>query len=222
MKHGRLLWAAVMAALSVTLLAGYTAAGELWALGHQAEPLPVFPPMQVEPVPVRFAASGAELLQIVVRDEAASPAGRVILSGDGIAERPAAPNRLGEYLMQLPAGGSYTLLADDGRAVTFFLEDNAAVSNVTGDGWTDGEILYLDTQVHCTLRLIRRAGTEAAYTLAGEGYKATMSLEDTAGGNAVAVFSPLRPGTYTLTGSDGSVRALTLTEAQPFVSLGLD
>lgn len=223
MKRGRLLWAAVMATVAITLLAGYTAAVELQLLGLLQPDLPSFLPLQVETAAPR-ATEAAKPLQVTVRDEGESPArGMIVRSASGICLQTTSPNQLGEYLLQLSPGRSYTLEADDGRTVTFFLEDNASVSNVTGDGWTDGEILHLDTSVRCTLQVVRNAAGSVRYTLTGNGFAKTLPLEaGDDGQSARAVFSPLDPGVYTLTGSDGTSRTIAITGMQPYISLGLD
>ena len=231
MRHGRLLWAAVMCTAAITVLAGYTAAGEprwtepVWNGGRapallQTEPQAAeaeTPPEPDQETPPEGA------LQMTVRDETEAVGRKLILTDeDGARICLTAPNRQREYVLEILPGRTYTLTAMDGMAVTFYLEENASVTNVTGNGWSDGEILHLDDRTRCTLRVLRTAGEPLEYTLAGDGYVESRTLQPAGDGAGQAVFAGLLPGTYTLTGPEWDTRTVELTERQPDQAIGLD
>lgn len=220
MKHqGRILWAAAMTAATVTTISGYTL-----AVSRQPAALPDLPPAvtetvqadMTEPVPV-------EPLLVVLLDETKAQ-GAITITGEGDeTAAQAEKNALGEYLVELEPGQRYTVTTDGGLETAFYLEDNAAVSNVTGNGWTDGEQLHLDTETRCTLRILRAGGAECLYTLTGQGIAEQRALYTSEGGSqAQAIFAGLEPGTYTLSGTDGLLRTVSLTAEQAEVVLGLD
>ena len=218
MNRGRLLWAAALTASAVTLLAGYTAAVERRS---QTTAYPA----------VRLAAPAAEAveetppepLQVVVRDETGSAGILTVTDEDGAPQEAVAGPAPAEYILTLEPGQRYTAVGAGGAEASFYLEENASLSNVTGDGWTDGELLHLDHETRCTLRILRSAGAEGMYTLTGKDYHETKVLYTADGaGQARAVFSGLLPGTYTLTAADGTARTVVLTEEQPDFSWFLD
>ena len=216
MNRGRWLWAVALAASAVTLLAGYTAAVERRS-------------QTTEYPSVRIAAAEAEPeaplqpLQVVVRDDTGVAGILIVTDEDGQQQETTAGAAPAEYVLTLVPGQRYTAANPDGVTASFYLEENASLSNVTGNGWTDGELLHLDTEIRCTLRILRAAGTEGMYTLTGTDYQETKVLYTAEGaGQARAVFSGMLPGTYTLTAADGTVRTVELTKEQPDLALGLD
>ena len=220
MNRGRLLWAAALTASAVTLLAGYTAAVERRSQTTE------FPALRMEAPAAAAVAEEEHLppLQVVLWDETGTAGTAVTVTReDGTALEVPAGAAPSEYVLSLEPGRRYTAETEGGLRTSFYLEENASLSNVTGDGWTDGEILHLDREVRCTLRILRAAGTEAMYTLTGTDYQETKVLYTAPGaGQARAVFSGLLPGTYTLTAADGTTRTVELTEDQPDLALGLD
>ena len=218
MNRGRLLWAAALAASAVTLLAGYTAAVERRSQTTE------FPTVKIA-APAAEAAQEAPLgpLEVVVRDESGS-AGILTVTNEAGEKQPASAGPApAEYILSLEPAQRYTATSTDGLTASFYLEKNASLSNVTGDGWTDGELLHLDRETRCTLRILRSAGTEGMYTLTGPDFQETKVLYTAEGASqARAVFSGLLPGTYTLTAADGTTRIVELTEDQPDLALGLD
>ena len=220
MGHGRLLWAAVMSAAAVTILGGYTAAGALLA---QPEATAAVENAVLETVSTPAPEIPADALMVTVLDDTGAEGRKVVVrDAQGQALRLEAPNHLDEIRLELSPGQSYTLTSDDGLSTTFFLEANGSVTNVTGDGWSDGEQLHLDTEIRCTLEVLGSAVGEAAVcTLTGQGITQTQVLYREEGRTTGrAVFSGLAPGSYTFQGS-GVLRTVELTEQQPYVVLGL-
>lgn len=218
MNRGRLLWAAALTASAVTLLVGYTAAVE--RRSEKTE----FPALRLAAPAVQAEQeSPPDPLQVVVRDET-GVAGNMTVTNEAGDILEAVPGPApAEYILTLEPGQRYTASNPDGVTASFYLEENASLSNVTGDGWTDGELLHLDREVRCTLRILRTAGAEGMYTLTGPDYQETKLLYTATGASqARAVFSGLLPGTYTLTAADGTSRTVELTEDQPDLALGLD
>ena len=218
MNRGRWLWAAALTASAVTLLAGYTAAVE------RRSQTTAFPAVQVAaPATQTEPETPPDPLQVVVRDETGVAGVLTVTDEDGQQQEATAGPAPAEYVLTLEPGQRYTAVGAGGETASFYLEENASLSNVTGDGWTDGELLHLDREVRCTLRILRAAGTEGMYTLTGPDYQETKVLYTAPGaGQARAVFSGLQPGRYTLTAADGMVRTVELTEEQPDLALGLD
>ena len=213
MQRGRLAWAAAMGTAAVVMLAGYTV-----AVGRQ--PPPAVPVVEIE---LRGAEEPQAALLVVVRDESADGGPLTVTGEDGAALAPAEPNVLGEYVLSLTPGQRYTAALAGGLSASFYLEENGAVTNVAGRGWSDGEQLHLDRRQRCTLRLLRSAGAEAVYVLEGPaGTEVRWLQTDEAAGQARAVFAGLEPGTYTLTGSDGTRRTVLLSPGQPDLTLGLE
>lgn len=214
--HGRILWAVAMTAATVTTISGYTL-----AVARQEPGLPTLPPSSTaetasEPAPT-------EPLLVVLRDDTEEQTILTITDSKGKILGTAEKNILGEYLLELEPGQRYEITSAEGLETAFYLEDNAAVSNVTGNGWTDGEQLHLDTEIRCTLRILRAGGTECLYTLTGGDVAEQRALyTETGSGQAQAVFAGLEPGTYTLSSTDGLLRTVSLTAEQPEVVLGLD
>lgn len=215
MKHqGRILWAIAMTAATMTTISGYT-------LAVSRQPMPELPPAVTletvaKPLP-------SEPLLVVLRDETKEQGIVTVTDEDGNPAATAEKNALGEYILELEPGQRYTVTTDSGLETAFYLEENAAVSNVTGSGWTDGEQLHLDREVRCTLRILRAGGAECLYTLTGDGVAEQRTLYTSEGGSqAQAVFAGLEPGTYTLSDTEGLLRTVHLTEEQPEVVLGLD
>lgn len=218
MNRGRLLWAAALTASAVTLLAGYTAAVERRTQTTE------FPALRMAaPVAETELEPPSQPLQVVVRDETGFAGNMTVTNEAGEIQETAAGPAPAEYVLSLEPGQRYTAVSANGATASFYLEENASLSNVTGDGWTDGELLHLDQEIRCTLRVLQAAGTEGMYTLTGPDYQETKVLYTAPGaGQARAVFSGLLPGTYTLTAADGTVRTVELTEDQPDLALGLD
>lgn len=211
MQRGRLFCAAAMTAAAITALAGYTAAGQSQAPQPAPQPAAAAAPAETPPAPLWVAvvdetgAAGA----LTVTDEA----------GETVARLP--PERPGQYRLTLTPGSRYRLAGTD-VAASFYLADNGAVSDVTGDGWCDGEVVYLTAEARCTVHVFQEGAAGAACRLAGDGDTALAWFRDGGGGRARAVFSGLAPGTYTLTGPDGAVRTVTLTADQPDLAVHLE
>lgn len=233
-KYSRILWAAVLCVLTMTVLIGYTAArGDLppaWIVSASQTFRPVqivkpdAPETESEPDKAPRQAP-ADALMVTVQDET-GVRDRVfhLIDSSGQYLRAAAMNRLGQCVLELSPGQSYTLAAPDGVEVSFFLEDNASISAVSGSGWTDGELLHVDTEIRCSLTLLRTAGQEPlVYTLTGGTYAESRALYCPEGETmGSALFTGMPPGRYTLTCNDGSTRTVELTAGTPDVTLGLD
>ena len=224
MGHGRLLWAAVMVTASVTILAGYTAAGALLPpqAGQRAQAAAAAA-SELSSAAVTSPEKPADALMVTVRDDTGASGRKVVVSNAvGTKLCLEAPNRLGELRLELSPEQSYTLTSEDGLSTTFYLEANGAVTNVTGDGWSDGELLHLDTEPRCTLEIRGvAAGAEAVCTLTGAGVEETRVLSTMEGEDmGRAVFAGLAPGTYDFSGC-GVQRTVELTAEQPYVVLGL-
>lgn len=226
MKRGRWLWAAALCLVSVMVLAGYTEAGARRAVQETpvlALPRPEdegeTPPPETEVAPAPWTPP-EDALRLVARDELGRGGVWTLYDDGGTALCRVAPDARGELALEI-APGAYRLTAADGRSVRFRLRENASVDETAGDGWTDGELLHLDDRPRCALRLTGGGATPVIYTLTGGDYAESRTLTDDPEQPPVR-FTGLAPGTYTLRGSDGSSRAVTLTEQQAELTVGVN
>lgn len=113
--------------------------------------------------------------------------------------------------------GDYTVQAGDWTAA-FTLRTNASVGEVSGDGWSDGEILHLSRRTLGQL-VIRYTG-DWRWTLEGEKAGEAVPLLHEDGERTQCVFSQLPLGAYVLHGDDGDWPVL-LTEDAPNQTLDL-
>lgn len=115
------------------------------------------------------------------------------------------------------APGTYRVRAGDWSA-EFVLRTNASVGQVSGDGWSDGEILHLGSRTLGQLA-VRYEG-DWQWTLEGETADEAVPFLRQDGGSAVCVFSQLPLGAYVLHGPDGDL-PLLLTEEDPVQTVDL-
>lgn len=115
------------------------------------------------------------------------------------------------------APGTYRVRAG-GWSAEFTLRTNASVGQVSGDGWSDGEILHLGSR---TLGQLTIQYTGAwRWTLEGENAGEAVPYLRRNGDASVCVFSQLPLGAYILRGPDGDL-PLLLTEEDPIQTLDL-
>lgn len=236
MKHGRLAWAAVMTAVAVTVLAGFTAAkstqpAQQWLVTPQV----VLAARQMErtvsqtlgarDIAQTADEAPADALLVTARCESGAAGQKFRLyDAQGALIRPVALNQDLECVLRVSPGHFYTLTGENGQSATFYLEANASLSRVSGDGWTDGELLHLEDQTRGSLRIIKTMDSETElYTLAGGDYLESQTLYCPEGARVgETTFTGLLPGVYTLTDSRGGTRTVELTEQTTDVTLGLD
>lgn len=116
----------------------------------------------------------------------------------------------------VPAG-AYTVEAGPWQA-SFTLRANAAVTGVTGDGWSDGESVRLGEWTETRLTVYFDGPWR--WTLEGEGAdRAVPELKQT-DGRSCCVFR-LPPGVYVLRGETGSL-PIALTPEDPSRTVSLD
>ena len=113
--------------------------------------------------------------------------------------------------------GRYRVETDQGTAV-FTLQTNAAISQVTGDGWTDGEAVYLGRPVTGSLTVLY-TGQWRWHLDGQEADKAIPSLIRQ-GEHRICRFDRLPQGYYVLRGEDGNYPFL-LTPEEPDIRLDL-
>lgn len=235
MKYSRHAGAAALflvTALSLTSYSGATnrlplaaavqeaVASEVDAIAPAAEIAETAPPDETA------ASAPQETLFLTVCDEDGDAGQEYVLcdaEGNTLSTYTSSERR--DILLSLVPGGIYTLTTQDGaQQITFQFGENASVRNVTGDGWTDGELLHFSSQPRCTLRILRTLPEETTiYTLTGDDVNESRTLyavdKDAPGS---AVFSGLLPGAYILSCSDGTQRSVTLTAEMPDLTLGMD
>jgi len=230
MKTERWIWAAIMAGAALAGSAGYSAAASPGAAAVRGAVFPasvlresVSASVLQETVPAAETASSPaqDALYVTVRAEGLAAQEKLrVFSGEDQLDL-AALDAQHEALLELPPGENYTVHADSGLAAGFTLAENAAITNVTGDGWTDGEILYLTPDPKGTLTVTASVpdGVILTVSLQGGETDEQRSLSAETGGKAV--FAGLTPGSYTLT-ANGKERKVTLTREMPDVTVGLD
>lgn len=186
---------------------------------------------QQEPQAVPAALPAAHL---------AVPVWQVCVRGSGIAELYSSQ---GDWLQRLDLTdgetetmamppGDYCLLRQDDSFVSFRLQQNAAIETLGGNGWTDGEILYLEDlaggsiQVMCWLSPEEFASGQYRIcwlNLYGEDTEQSQTLhfvpeltpEDNGRYCLSCSFQGLAPGTYRLERNGQPAATVTLTQAYP-------
>ena len=138
----------------------------------------------------------------------------------------------GETLTMAMPPGDYYLQREDGTQIGFRLAQNASLRMVGGNGWTDGEILYLENEPGCSIQVVcwlSQAEFESGqYEICwlnlrrGEVVESTalhfvpeLAPEDNGYYRSSCSFQGLVPGTYMLE-RDGQLAAtVTVTAEEP-------
>lgn len=134
-----------------------------------------------------------------------------ILARDGTVLQDLALDHRAQAVAGPLTPGVYGVRSGD-LAAQFMLRPNGSLSQVTGDGWTDGEILHLGTGNVGSLT-IRYTG-EWRWVLAGEGADEAVPDLSRDGADQCCTFEALPLGAYALEGPDGMLPIL-LTEQEP-------
>lgn len=171
---------------------------------------------------------------------AAAPVWRVCVRGTGTAELYSSQGDWmqsldfadGETLTMAMPPGDYCLLRPDDHFVSFRLAQNAAISMLGGQGWTDGEILYMEDvpggsiQVVCWLTpeefdsgqygicWLNLYGEELLQSTALH-FVPELEPEDNGYYCQSWNFQGLPPGTYTLEKDGQPAAIVTLTDEEP-------
>jgi len=170
-----------------------------------AEPAP-----RAEPVPER------EPLALVVRREDGAEGQTLrVYDADGRTLDEQLPCETGEYVLRLAPDAEYEIETSDALRARFYLGENASVRNVSGEAWSDGELLRLDRAPRCTLWL--RGLPEGLCTLRGAGYQESRAAE-----GGACLFAGLSPGDYELTAGAGAVRPIHIGPEQRDLLLALE
>lgn len=176
----------------------------------------------------------------------AVPVWQICVRGTGIAELYSSQ---GDWLQRLDLTdgetktmamppGDYCLLRQDDSFVSFRLQQNAAIEMLGGNGWTDGEILYIEDvpggsiQVMCWLSPEEfDSGLHRIcwLNLYGEGTEKSAALhfvpelepEDNGRYCLSCSFQGLMPGTYQLEKDGQPAAAITLRQEEPTYMLVL-
>ncbi len=109
--------------------------------------------------------------------------------------------------------GHYTVTVDGQYITQFQLEENAAITNVSGCGWSDGEVLHVEPSIQWVI-LVKDAPLGHYKLTDGQA-------EQKIYGTGTVAFPNLKAGTYTVILPDDTTRVVTLTEKMPQVVLGL-
>ena len=189
---------------------------------------------------VERAQPVAEAEPVAAVVEQAVPVWRVCVRGSGLADLYSSQ---GDWLQQLDLcdgetrteampPGDYCLLREDENFVSFRLKQNAAIEMLGGNGWSDGEILYLEdlpggsVQVVCWLTpeefdsgahricWLNLYGTEGIQS-AALYFNAELEPEDNGMYCQCWSFQGLKPGTYVLEKDGQQTATITLTREQP-------
>jgi len=169
------------------------------------------PEMETEPAPEEPAREPLTL--VARREDGAAGQTLLVYDADGRTLDELLPCETGEYVLRLTPGAEYEIETSDALRARFTLGENASVRNVTGEAWSDGELLWLGRAPRCTLRL--RGLPEGLCTLRGAGYEESRVAEDGA-----CLFAGLSPGDYELTA--GTVRPIHIGPEQRDLLLALE
>lgn len=185
-------------------------------------------------------AARASAAQQAVQTEATQPCWRVCVRGTGRAVLYSSQGDWmqnltfynGETLTMAMPPGDYYLQREDGTQIGFRLAQNASLRMVGGNGWTDGEILYLENEPGCSIQVVcwlSQAEFESGqYEICwlnlrrGEVVESTalhfvpeLAPEDNGYYRSSCSFQGLVPGTYMLE-RDGQLAAtVTVTAEEP-------
>jgi len=165
-------------------------------------------------LPISAAGTPSRSVYVLI---CANAAEGLLKTETGLALYPLTFDHMGQVAAGPLPPGTYQVEAGSLRAV-FTLRANGAVTQVTGDGWTDGEAVHLSRRTTGTLTV--RCQGSWQWQLEGEGAdRAVPDLFQTDGG-MVCVFSQLPLGFYVLRGPGADIPVL-LTEAMPEQTLQL-
>ncbi len=147
----------------------------------------------------------------------ANPGQGVLYDSEGNALESLRFDRKGQARAGPLLPGDYRVRAG-GWTVRFTLRTNAAVGQVSGDGWSDGEALHLGGRTTGALTVLYEGDWQ--WTLEGEtAGDAVPSLAEADGGSA-CIFDALPLGAYVLRGPEGDI-PLLLTQEEPAQTLDL-
>ncbi|MBQ7871448.1 MAG: hypothetical protein IJ357_04845 [Oscillospiraceae bacterium] len=147
---------------------------------------------------------------------------------DGVLLQTLHTNGRGQAATDLLEPGEYLAVSADSR-VRFRLNENASITVLEGNGWSDGELLYLSGEDTGTLTLLRSISpAEAAegpgwmdYTLRRSGTERHQVLRFETAGTETLIFRGLACGSYDLL-ENGVTRArIVITKSAPDVTLEL-
>ena len=107
-------------------------------------------------------AARVSAAQQAVQTEATQPCWRVCVRGTGRAVLYSSQGDWmqnltfynGETLTMAMPPGDYYLQREDGTQIGVRLAQNASLRMVGGNGWTDGEILYLENEPGCSIQVV--------------------------------------------------------------------
>lgn len=141
----------------------------------------------------------------------ASPGQGILYDSEGNILETLRFDQRGQAKTGLLLPGDYSVQAGS-WTVRFTLRTNAAVGQVSGDGWSDGEILHLGSRTTGALTVLYQGAWQ--WTLEGEtAGDAVPSLTEIDGGWA-CVFDALPLGSYILRGPEADI-PLLLTQEVP-------
>lgn len=160
------------------------------------------------------AASRMERARVLI---CANAAGGSLYDMEGTLLQVLTFDQKGQAVAGPLAPGTYRVQAGHWSA-EFTLRTNASVGQVSGDGWSDGEILHLGGRTLGQLS-VRYAGLWQ-WTLEGETADEAVPLLRRDGDASVCVFSQLPLGAYVLHGPGGDI-PLLLTEEDPIQTMDL-
>lgn len=129
--------------------------------------------------------------------------------------------------------GQYLAISDEIGAVLFSLHDNASVAVLGGNGWSDGEMVYMTTQQTGTVQVLRYLSLESVpadegtcytYTLSGQGittdriirFTTRTTQEDGCYLNS-CTFAGLAAGEYELWENGTLLQSVSVTTQTPTV-----
>lgn len=141
----------------------------------------------------------------------------VLKTESGLELQQLAFDRRGQVAAGPVSPGTYLVEAGSLRAV-FTLRTNGAVTQVSGDGWTDGEALHLGHQTTGSLTVSFQGTWQ--WTLEGEGADRTIPDLYQQDGSLLCSFTRLPLGYYVLRGPDRAIPVL-LTSENPDQTLQL-
>ncbi len=169
-------------------------------------------------VVVENAAANAEPVRLLVYFADLEPGTALTLAGSDDAAGSLTVPESGELTLTLRPG-RWRLSAEGSADVSFTLRENAAVSDVSGAGWTDGESLTLSQTVCGSLTVVKTQASDASetqyiYRLAGaelENDCRALAFGPESEPTQYCTFWELPAGSYILYENDAEVARITIS-----------
>ena len=223
MKHKKKIWVLSMMMLSFSMTGSYTnasSAQEYIAPRTTFATVALAAGLEEASTPEPEPKPEPDPLRVVFQGDASLAKTDISVTHSGKSQSYALDSK-GACVLNLVPAEQY-LLRGKGMELTFDLRENASIANVTGKGWSDGELLYMTEDFSGTLTvLVGAVGSDPE----GWPYYRLEKDEDIWVGSLSGenqrgrfVFSGLEEGIYNLIDGSGNNRSILISQTMPHVT----